>query len=204
MPNNAGHGPESDEITNRILDAAHKCFAAGGIRKTTMNAIADAAGVGVATVYRRFPQKPLLVQTVLIREITQLVDSVDAAIADTESFEDELLTGFVAFARELSVRTLLRDMPDTDIVGDAVAALPDHGSPILSLGRAYLANLIRRWQVAGELPADFDADLVAEIYARLAHSLAMIPEGMIPLDDPAKARHFARRYLSPLLRPLPE
>lgn len=199
MAKDAGHGPETDETTNRILDAALHCFAAGGVRKTTMNAIAAKAGVGVATVYRRYPQKLQLVQSVLIREAVQLVDNVDVAIAGAESFEDELVTGFVAFARELSARSFLRDMADTDIVSDAVAAMPGNGSPLLGLGRAYLANLIENWKNAGHLSTDLDANLIGEIYARLAHSLAMIPEGAIPLENPDRARDFARRYLLPLL-----
>ena len=204
MSNEAGNGPVPDETTKRILDAALLCFAAGGVRKTTMNAVADKAGVGVATVYRRFPQKLQLVQSLALREIAELVDGVDAAIAGAESFEDELLTGFVAFAREFGARTWLRDMADSDMAAEVLAALPGQGPPILALGRTYIANLIRNWQKKDKLPADFDADMVAEIYARLAHSLAMVPEGAIPLDDPDKASAFARRYLLPLLRPLAE
>lgn len=169
-----------------------------------MNAVAERAGVGVATVYRRFPQKPQLVRTVLFREAAELVNGVDAAIIGAKTFEDELLTGFVAFTRELMARRLLHDMSDSDDVAEALKALPGHGTPILGLGRAYLADIIRKRQVNGELDHDFDADMVAEIYARLAHSLAMIPEGVIPLEDPEKASAFAQKYLLPLLRPIPE
>ncbi len=169
-----------------------------------MNAVADRAGVGVATVYRRFPQKPQLVRMVLFREATQLVDGVDAAIVGATTVEDQLLTGFVAFTREFQQRKLLHDVGDSDDIADALKALPGHGSPILGLGRMYLADLIRKWQANGQLSDDFDANMVAEIYARLAHSLGMIPDGVIPLNDPAKATAFARKYLLPLLRPIPE
>ncbi|CAM3604318.1 TetR/AcrR family transcriptional regulator [Smaragdicoccus niigatensis] len=204
MTNDAGRGPETDPTTTRILDAARDCFAETGVRKTTMNAVADRAGVGVATVYRRFPQKPQLVRMVLFREATQLVDGVDAAIVGATTVEDQLLTGFVAFTREFQQRKLLHDVGDSDDIADALKALPGHGSPILGLGRMYLADLIRKWQANGQLSDDFDANMVAEIYARLAHSLGMIPDGVIPLNDPAKATAFARKYLLPLLRPIPE
>jgi AcrR family transcriptional regulator len=202
MPNDAGHGAETDPTTQRILDAALHCFAANGVRKTTMNAIADEAGVGVATVYRRFPQKPQLIQSVLMREAARMVEGVDKAIANVTTHEEELSLGFVAFARELSERHLLREMAEDTVASEALAALAQ-GSTILGIGRMYLADLIRRWQKAGDIP-DFDADMVAEIFARLAHSLAMIPDGVIPLEDPDKARAFARRYLLPLTNPLPE
>ncbi|MGY2061460.1 TetR/AcrR family transcriptional regulator, partial [Nocardia gipuzkoensis] len=46
---------------------------------------------------------------------------------------------------------------------------------------------------------DFDADLVAEIMARLAQSLALTPDGLIPLGDESAARDFARRTLLPMV-----
>ncbi|MHB1712432.1 MAG: TetR/AcrR family transcriptional regulator, partial [Acidimicrobiales bacterium] len=62
-------------------------------------------------------------------------------------------------------------------------------------------EVIRRWQAQGVI-ADFDADLVAEIFARLAHSLALTPDGLIPTGDGPAARQFARVHLLPLLCPL--
>jgi hypothetical protein len=62
------------------------------------------------------------------------------------------------------------------------------------------AGTIRRWQRESAV-ADFDADLVAEIFARLAHSLVLTPEGLIPASDDAVTRDFARTHLLPLLTP---
>lgn len=59
-----------------------------------------------------------------------------------------------------------------------------------------------RWQDEGAL-ADFDADVVAEIFARLAHSLVLTPDGLIPFSDGPAARQFAHDHLLPLLRPRP-
>ena len=53
---------DSDPSTVRILVAAHDEFTEHGVRATTMNKVAERAGLGVATVYRRFPQKAVLVQ----------------------------------------------------------------------------------------------------------------------------------------------
>ncbi|MCR5552456.1 MAG: TetR/AcrR family transcriptional regulator [Oscillospiraceae bacterium] len=50
------------EVTrNRILETGFRVFAEKAIDKVTMNDVAEAAGVGVATVYRYFSTKPALV-----------------------------------------------------------------------------------------------------------------------------------------------
>ena len=50
-------GEFRDATTVRILDAAYDALSHGGVRRTTMNQIAETAGLGVATVYRRFPRE---------------------------------------------------------------------------------------------------------------------------------------------------
>ena len=70
-----------DRATERILDAACAELAKHGVRRTTMNQVADAAGLGVATVYRRFPQKAQLVRAVILREAEAVTAAVVAEIA---------------------------------------------------------------------------------------------------------------------------
>jgi hypothetical protein len=44
---------------------------------------------------------------------------------------------------------------------------------------------------------------VAEIFARLAHSLVLTPDGLIPFSDGPAAKDFARDHLLSLLQPPP-
>ncbi|HEY2650800.1 MAG TPA: TetR family transcriptional regulator, partial [Solirubrobacteraceae bacterium] len=57
----------------RIVDAAQVVFSASG-RGASMDDVAAAAGVGVATVYRRFPTKRDLLRTVLERRWDEVID----------------------------------------------------------------------------------------------------------------------------------
>lgn len=56
--------PASDPETRRraILIAAHRCFARSGFRDTTMQDIADEAGLSVGALYRYFPGKDALIE----------------------------------------------------------------------------------------------------------------------------------------------
>lgn len=56
----------------QMLDAAKKLFMETGFEKTTMQKIADEAGVGVATVFRYFPKKEQLIIEV-IKEVIEVM-----------------------------------------------------------------------------------------------------------------------------------
>jgi AcrR family transcriptional regulator len=57
------------ETRRRILDAAERLFLARGYGATTIEAIAEEAGVSVPTVYVRFENKRLLLKALLDRSI---------------------------------------------------------------------------------------------------------------------------------------
>lgn len=189
-----------DVTTVRILDAAAVAFAGSGARRTTMNQIADAAGLGVATVYRRFPRKAQLVEAVLLREAARLTDAVDAAVAAASTVEEQSAAGFTAFAHGLAERPfLVRLMRGDDEQDDAVMR-GDLADQIMAMARDYLAAWIRDLQAQGRYRS-VDADIVGEISARLALSLVLAPEGRIPMHDDVAIRAFARQYLVALLGP---
>jgi AcrR family transcriptional regulator len=64
---------------DKLLDAAAVAFAEPGA-DTSMTAIAKRAGVGVATLYRRFPTREALIEAVHRNETTRLSDSATALL----------------------------------------------------------------------------------------------------------------------------
>ena len=188
-----------DASIERILDAALVELAEGGARRTTMNQIADAAGLGVATVYRRFPRKAQLIEAVLVREAERIIAEVDAAIEQEETVEEQSAAGFTVFAHAVADRPFLVRLMrgDGDRDGETVPA-GELADQVMALVRDYLARFIRDLQDEGRY-LDIDADLVAEIQARLALSLVLAPEGRIPMHDDSATRAFATKYLVPLL-----
>ena len=88
-----------DQATERILDAATAEFARRGVRRTTMNQIANAAGLGVATVYRRFPQKDQLVRSLIPLYLARAVEANDLR-RSLEGTEEERDPPVVAQVRD--------------------------------------------------------------------------------------------------------
>jgi AcrR family transcriptional regulator len=67
----------------RILQAAAEVFTEQGLR-ATLDDVADRAGVGVGTVYRRFPDKEALVEALFTERLDSLVGFAEQALTDPD------------------------------------------------------------------------------------------------------------------------
>jgi AcrR family transcriptional regulator len=67
----------------RVLDAAREVFAEQGI-DAPVTEIADRAGVGVGTIFRRFPTKDDLLAAVVEQRTAQLIDAADVALESSD------------------------------------------------------------------------------------------------------------------------
>jgi AcrR family transcriptional regulator len=187
------HDPD-DVDHESILNAALEAFLDFGIKRTSMGEIAKRSGVSPATLYRRFAGKDELVWAVGRREANRLIALVAADVDQRDDAETQLVALFTAFVRGLRANRLLPRLLATE-PEVILPLLTVHGAPVLALGRAYLADVIRRLQVDGQLPA-FDPEPAAEMVARLALSMALTPETCIPVEDDEAARQFARLHVA--------
>jgi AcrR family transcriptional regulator len=80
----------------QILDAAERAFAASGFHAASMDAIAQAVGVGKPVLYRHFGSKEGLYGASLERAGQQLVERL-AAVAGQPGPREQLEAGVVAF-----------------------------------------------------------------------------------------------------------
>ena len=69
-----------------LVDAAAAVFAASGVDAPTKE-IAERAGVGVGTVYRRFPKRSDLIVAVFRREVDGCADAAQILAAEPEPFD---------------------------------------------------------------------------------------------------------------------
>lgn len=187
-----------DETAARILDAALDRFATFGIRRTTMDDIAEAAGIGRATVYRRFGGRDEIVRAVVLRELARFIAEVDAVVQAIDDPVERFTEGFVAMLRAARTNDLLRRMLDVEPQLVLPALTVEAGSAV-ALCREYLVGELGRSQVDGEIRADVDVEVVAELLVRLCQSLLLTPNGVLDVDDEDGLRRLARAYLAPAL-----
>lgn len=104
-----------------ILEAALDAFAAGGYQETTLEEVAEKAGVSKALIYEHFSSKRILYKEILETWVGELLGSVlAAATAAGEKSEDRLvagLDGFLVFveARRDAWRLLIRHRASDDV-----------------------------------------------------------------------------------------
>ncbi len=186
---------DAQDNRDRILDAARALFAEHGL-DVTVREIARRAGVGPATLYRRFPTRQQLVDEAFADELRACEQIVDDAVSDPDPWR-----GFGSVVEELTVL----NSRNRGFV-DAFMSANRHTDVFVAhrfvlLGR--ITALGARAQAAGGLRSDYEIDdLLLVLLA--GRGLAATPTG----DRAATARRFAALAVDALRasdtnRPLP-
>ncbi|WP_326566214.1 helix-turn-helix domain-containing protein [Amycolatopsis rhabdoformis] len=159
----------------RIIDAAHEVFTAGGVA-ASMDDIATAAGVGVATLYRRFPHKQDLVRAVLEARFDEVLAPALARAASAPPRDGVYQALSAAVALAVAERPLF-------------TAAGDLGALTMDLARRFFSPVAAS-VAAGQATGVFRADLVADDVPRLVLMLV----GTLPSFPPSVPDGW-RRYL---------
>jgi AcrR family transcriptional regulator len=155
-------GRRSDARRNRerILVAARAVFADHGI-DAPMATVARRAGVGVATLYRHFPTRDVLVRAAFAQQMETCGRTLKEALADPDAWR-----GFQRMVE--TVCELQRE--ERGFPAAFVAAFPDgaeNDAQVRESAERDLLLLIRRAQAAGGLREDFHPSDLAVVL--LAH-----------------------------------
>jgi AcrR family transcriptional regulator len=139
---------DAERNRHRILEAAADAFAERGLT-ITMDDIAEHAGVGVGTVYRRFPQKELLIEALFEERVGELVALAERALEQDDPWE--ALVGFLERAQALQAtnRGLKELVLSTTHGRERVACVRERLAPLADA-------LVERAQASGQLRADLD------------------------------------------------
>src|SRR3977135_2182565 len=86
---------EEERITARLLDAALAEFSAYGLRRTSMENVAERAGLARSTLYRRFSNKRDLDRPVALRQSRAPLVELVRAVEGLPTVEDRLVEAFV-------------------------------------------------------------------------------------------------------------
>ncbi|HEY1650456.1 MAG TPA: TetR/AcrR family transcriptional regulator [Acidimicrobiales bacterium] len=186
----------SDELAVRLLDAGAELLTEYGLRRWSMDDVAERAGVGRTSVYRKFLSRDDLVHAVLARELRQVFAAIIDTAARYDSVEDKIVEGALVALDAVDgslVSALLTSDPTTFL-----PFLTTEAAPLLALGRELLVSsaIAAGSPIEPQLAAE-----LAELVARLGISFIVTRQTVFPVDDPELARASLRRVLSPVLAP---
>jgi AcrR family transcriptional regulator len=149
--------PRSAEAHAAILRAALELAVEGGLRGLSMEAIAARAGVGKATIYRRWKTKEAL--------FAEAIESIalNPEVPDTGSVRGDFEIASGAAVGRMApeaFRVLPRLMADA---ADDPELLEVLHAALVRPRRAAISTILRRGIERGELRADIDVGLVADM-----------------------------------------
>ena len=153
----------ADATRNRdaILAAAKEMFAERGI-EASLEEIAARAGVGIATLYRRFPSRQHLVAAALVDKVAQYADAAETALAIPDPW-----VGFCSYVRTIC-ELQARDRGLADLLSMTLPADEDV-ERLRRTAHDHVARLIERAKTAGKLRDDFvSEDLLILLIANAA------------------------------------
>lgn len=81
-----------DSVKQTILDSAAKLFATKGFASTSINEIADAAGLSKAGVYHYFDSKSEILRAMLTEHLETVTEIVDTALNTSEPPRQKFMT----------------------------------------------------------------------------------------------------------------
>jgi AcrR family transcriptional regulator len=181
------------ERRRQLLDVALEMFAARGYHETSMNDVAEAAGVTKPVLYQHFASKRALYEELVEELGRRLETAIVEAVAQAHGPRQQVEEGFRAYFRWAighrdAFRVLFSDRTRTDralapaaarveaTVADRIASLivipglTADQRHVLAYGVVGIAESTSRQWLRLELGAGADADAFADQVARLAWS----------------------------------
>jgi AcrR family transcriptional regulator len=157
-PTRAGR-PRSERAHQAILTAARELLIEKGFAAMRLEHVAARAGVGKATIYRRWRSKEALAQDLLSH-----LAAPHIAVADADTTHEELLAAVTNPMRAVIetdfgpvIRALLSEIASDPSIGDPFRAT------VVAARRAEVTRVIRRGIARGDLRPDADAELATEL-----------------------------------------
>ena len=177
-----------------ILQAALACFARFGMQKTTLQDVADAAGLSRATVYRYFPDRAVLIEAVTTRAANDIYEQAAAAAARCHTLEEQIAAFVEVQVRvtiEQRARARIRAFDSDDVFLHTYLERVDESAQTRA---RFLAPYVEAARARGELRPDVTDAEVREWISVAMCSMIIWPSGtFFDAEDPASiSRFFAR------------
>jgi AcrR family transcriptional regulator len=169
--------PRSQEADRAILTATVDLLAERGLDGMSIEEVAARAGVGKATIYRRWPSKGLLALDAFVVSFAE-----QQPLPDTGTLRGDLVAALSAWVRAVTGTSMGRML--TGLIAEAQhdpelrAAWRDR---VLEPLRAQHRIMLDRAVARGEIPSSVDQDVVLDLFFGSAQHRLLL--GHLPLTE---------------------
>lgn len=148
-----------------VFDAAAEVFARYGFRRTTMNDIAQAAGISRPALYLMFENKENLFQDLVIHRLNLAIEQALAVLAGEENFQERFVEALLVFEK---------------IFYEPIADSP-HGAELMDLSQSLASDVMMKG-ISRFLGAMADALIQAENDGHVSfNNSALKPQAFVEL-----------------------
>lgn len=187
---------EQTAVQQRLLDAAEKCFAQLGLTKTTMEDVAQSAGMSRATVYRYFKNRDGLLLGVVEREAKRTAVDLRKRLAGISDPGEYIIEGIVQSLVEIPKRPALSMLFGPEAVGLTSRLVLSSGR-LAEIGLSLLIPVIEPARAKGVLNDQIDFHVMIEWIFRILSSYLTVPSSFANSED--EMRELLRSMLLPAL-----
>ncbi len=168
-------GPIEHEVRDQIVAAATEHFSRYGYDKTTVSDLAKSIGFSKAYIYKFFPSKQAVGESICANCLTKIVDDVEKAVAEVELPAEKLRQMF----KEIIQASFRLYSQDRKLYEIAISAATDRWQTTLVFEKQ-IQSLLQEILQEGRKTGDF--------------------ERKTPLDEMSKAIYLVMRpYIHPLM-----
>jgi AcrR family transcriptional regulator len=163
-----------------ILDAARTVFLHDP--RAPISAVAEAAGVGISALYRRYAGKEVLLQTLCAVGLRRYIEVAEEAVS-SDGGPWDAFAGFLTGIVEADVHSLTVQLAGTFTPTQELGELTDRANELT-------AKLLRRTKSAGAVRSDLHLNDLPMLYEQLS---------AVRVSDEGRTRALRRRFLALLL-----
>ncbi len=184
-------GADAPNVEARIMKGVLDVATVQGFKAATVEAIAEAAGVGPATIYRRFTDKETLIRCFIKRQTPRhkMPDLPPDSDADFAGQLAAIVTHMLHFMH--AHKTLVRLIFSGNEADRAyLQALRDESNSTF----ARLNAFFKGHQAAGRISPDIATDMLTTNLFGMIHAQAVVSPAGGPLDIKAASRSICRLF----------
>jgi AcrR family transcriptional regulator len=149
--------PRNEEVRTKIIEAALALLEEGGYGKVTCDGIAQRAGCGKSTIYRWWPNKAAVVINAFVESVSpELPNEKLSCLRDYVSGHLQRFTKVLMGRNGRILAAVIAAAQDDDEVAEAFL------THWLRPRRAISRQILSEYQAEGQLPMDYDIEIVLD------------------------------------------
>ncbi|GAB5488479.1 MAG: hypothetical protein Pars2KO_20490 [Parasphingorhabdus sp.] len=180
---------------SQIIEIARRRFRKTGLAETTLEMVAEDAGIARPNLYRYFKHKSDLLSAVLVIEAEAINEQRRSKIADTKNFADRLVRSIQATVEIVGEDPFWADIVSPENV-PYTAYVATSDPIVLDSNMSYWEPILDDAEENGELATGLDHD---EVRQWLLGIEFMFMERREIFPTPDTVAHFAKTFVLPAL-----